>query len=233
MRTLYGLTPDRAVTPGLQTSIARMRIRRWLCERLGLGDPRPPRVEDDFDRPSKIVGLMRGMGGVLLLGALGGSGQWCGAAVVGPPATNRVVLTWDSLGTGTRYYVQTSANLLTWTTVTNSIATNVILTFAGDTAPSFRLWASNAPPVSVKLTWDPSVPDTDVAGYFIYYGGATRNYANRVDVGLATTGVVSNLLAATPYYFAATAYTSSGLESDFSNEAVCQRPLRLRIQRLP
>jgi hypothetical protein len=233
MRILYGLTPDRAVTPGLETWIAWMGIRRRFRERRGLGEPRPPRAEDDFRRPCKIVELTRRMGGVLLLAALGASGQWCAAAVVGPPPTNRVVLAWDSLGTGTRYYVQTSTNLLTWTAGTNSIATNVVLTFSGDKSPSFRLWASNAPPVSAKATWDPSVPSTDVAGYFIYYGRSRRTYTNRVDVGLATTGVVSNLLAATPYYFAVTAYASSGLESDFSNEAVCQRPLRLRIQRLP
>ena len=83
------------------------------------------------------------------------------------------------------------------------------------------------------LAWDPSAPSTDVAGYFIYYGVSTRSYTNRVDVGLGTNGVVSNLVAGTTYYFAMTAYTSSGLESDFSNEAVWQSPLRLKIQRSP
>ena len=170
---------------------------------------------------------------ILILAALGASGQWRAAAVVVPPATNQVVLTWGSLGSGTRYYVQTSTNLLAWTAVTNTAATNVSLTFIGDKARMFRLSASNAPPQSVTLAWDPSVPSTDVAGYFIYYGASPGSYTNKVDVGLGTNGMVSNLVAGTTYYFARTAYTSSGLESDFSNEAVWQCPLRLKIQRSP
>jgi hypothetical protein len=177
---------------------------------------------------------MRCIGEVLLLAALGAFGQWRAAAIVVPPATNtnRVALTWSSLGSGTRYYVQTSTNLLTWTAATNTTATNVSLAFIGDKARMFRLSASNAPPQSATLAWNPSA-GTNVAGYFLYYGGATGSYTNRFDAGLATNGVVSNLVAGTTYYFAATAYTSSGLQSDYSNETVWQCPLRLKIQRLP
>jgi len=170
---------------------------------------------------------------IILLVALGASGQWHAAAVVVPPATNGVALTWGSLGPGTRYYVQTSTDLLTWTAATNTTATNVSLALTGDKARMFRLWASNAPPQSVTLAWDPSVPLANVAGYFIYYGVSPGSYTNQVDVGLGTNGMVSNLVAGTTYYFARTAYTSSGLESDFSNEAVWQCPLRLKIQRSP
>ena len=180
------------------------------------------------------LGLMRRIGGVLLLAALGASGQWRAAAVVvPPPAANGVVLTWGSLGPGTRYYVQTSTDLLTWTAATNTTATNVSLAFTGDKSRTFRLCASNAPPQSVTLAWDPSIPSTDVTSYSIYYGVSTGSYTNLVEVGLGTNGVVSNLVAGTTYYFAATAHTLSGLESVFSNEAVWQSPLRLRIQRLP
>jgi hypothetical protein len=170
---------------------------------------------------------------ITLLAALGVSGHWRAAAVVLPPATTRVALSWGSLGPGTQYYVQTSTNLLAWTAATNTTATNVSLAFTGDTSRTFRLSASNAPPKSVTLAWDPSVPSTGIAGYFIYYGGATGSYTNLVDVGLATNGVVSNLVAGTTYYFAVTAHDSSGLESDFSNEAVWQNSLQLTIQRLP
>jgi len=173
------------------------------------------------------------MGEVLLLAALGASGQWRAAAVVVPPATDRVTLTWDSLGSGTRYFVQTSTNLLTWTAATNTTATDVSLAFPAGQARIFRLLVSNAPPQSVTLAWDHSAPSTDVAGYFIYYGVSTRSYRIRFDVELATKGVVSNLVAGTTYYFATTAYTSSGLESDYSNEAAWRCPLRLKLQRLP
>jgi len=79
-------------------------------------------------------------------------------------------------------------------------------------------------PLSVTLAWDPSVGATNVAGYYIYWGGTTGNYTNRIDAGLATNGVVSNLLAGGTYYFAATAYTSSGLQSGYSSEVVWQCP---------
>ena len=170
---------------------------------------------------------------ITLLVALGASGQWHAAAVVVPPATNQVAMTWGSLGPGTRYYVQTSTDLLTWTAATNTTATNVSLALTGDKARTFRLWASNAPPQSATLAWYPGVSSTNVAGYFIYYGASSGSYTNQVDVGLATNGVVSNLAAGTTYYFATTAYTASGLESDLSNEAVWQCPLRLKIQRSP
>ena len=170
---------------------------------------------------------------LVLLAVLGASGQWRAAAFVVPPATNRVVFTWGSLGQGTQYYVQTSTDLLTWTATTNTAATNVSLTLTGDKARTFRLWASNATPQSATLAWDPSAPSAKVAGYFIYYGVSPGSYTKVVDVGLGTNGVVSNLMAGTTYYFATTAYTTSGLQSALSNVAVWQSPLLLTIQRSP
>ena len=147
---------------------------------------------------------------IILLAALGAAGQWRAAAVVVPPGTtNRVALAWCSL------------------------ATNVSLAFIGGQERMFRLSASNTPPQSATLAWNPSVPSTNVAGYFMYYGATPDSYTNRVDVGLGTNVVVTNLSAGKTYYFAATAYTSAGLESDYSNEAAWQCPLRLKIQRSP
>jgi hypothetical protein len=170
---------------------------------------------------------------ILLLAALGASGQWRVAAVVVPPATNRVALTWGSLGPGTRYYVQTSTNLLTWTAATNTAATNVSLAFIGDTARKFRLSASNVPPQSVTLAWDPSPGTNAIANYNLYYGIASATYTNVVAAGTNTTVSISNLVAGATYYFAATAVDTSGLESDYSSEAVWKCPLRLKIHRLP
>jgi hypothetical protein len=147
--------------------------------------------------------------------------------------TNQILLNWSSLGPGTLYFVQTSANWSNWTAVTSTTSTNVSLTFTGDTLRMFRLSGTNAPPQSVTLEWAPIFPSADVAGYFLYYGEATRNYTIQVDVGLATNAVVANLAAGTTYFFATTVYTFSDLESDYSNEVVWRCPLTLGIQMLP
>lgn len=73
--------------------------------------------------------------------------------------------------------------------------------------------------VSVPLAWNPS-PDVNIAGYKIYYGGASRTYTNSVDVGNVTSTVITGLAEGTTYFFAATTYGADGVESDFSDEAV-------------
>jgi sulfur relay (sulfurtransferase) complex TusBCD TusD component (DsrE family) len=70
---------------------------------------------------------------------------------------------------------------------------------------------------SVTLAWDRST-STNIAGYKIYYGTTSRAYTNTVDTGSSTNVTVSGLVNSTTYYFAATAYDTSNLESDFSNE---------------
>jgi hypothetical protein len=173
------------------------------------------------------------MGGILLLAALGASGQWRAAAVVVPPATDRVALTWESLGSGTRYYVQTSTNLLTWTAATNTTATNVSLAFPAGQARIFRLLVSNAPRQSVTLAWHPSPGTSVIANYNVYYGAASATYTNVVAAGTNSTVSISNLVNGTTYYFAATAVDTSGLESDYSTEVSARIGVRLKIQRLP
>jgi hypothetical protein len=71
---------------------------------------------------------------------------------------------------------------------------------------------------SVTLAWDAS-PDPSVTGYRIYIGGASGNYTNSANVGNVTSTVLTNLTEGATYYFAATAYDATGVESDFSNEA--------------
>ncbi len=75
----------------------------------------------------------------------------------------------------------------------------------------------------VTLSWDPpttnadGTPLADLAGFRIYYGLASRNYSWVIDVGNVTTYKIENLSPNT-YYFAVTAYDTSGNESDYSNE---------------
>src|SRR5688572_16148030 len=77
---------------------------------------------------------------------------------------------------------------------------------------------------SITVQWDPS-PDPNVVGYNFYYGAASRNYTNIIDVGNTTTATVSNLVEGTTYYFAATAYNVLGIESVFSDELSYTVPL--------
>ena len=66
--------------------------------------------------------------------------------------------------------------------------------------------------------------ETNLAGYKIHSGKATRNYNQIHDVGLPEIvgGRVQSTIFVTPgkNYFAATAYDTEGLESDFSEEVI-------------
>jgi hypothetical protein len=77
---------------------------------------------------------------------------------------------------------------------------------------------------SVTLAWDPpttnvdGTPIEDLTGYKIHYGTSSRTYAVSIDVGNVTSYRIDNLPSGT-YYFGATAYNSSGCQSEYSNEA--------------
>jgi len=77
---------------------------------------------------------------------------------------------------------------------------------------------------SVVLTWNPS-PDANVAGYKIYYGGASLTYTNSVLPGNVTNVTILGLTEGATYYFAATTVDAAGDESEFSNEAIYSIPL--------
>jgi oxalate decarboxylase/phosphoglucose isomerase-like protein (cupin superfamily) len=79
---------------------------------------------------------------------------------------------------------------------------------------------------SVTLAWSPST-DPSVAGYNIYYGGASGTYTNMISVGNATNATISGLDQGTTYYFAATTYTAAGVESSFSSEVSYLVPLNV------
>jgi len=77
---------------------------------------------------------------------------------------------------------------------------------------------------SVTLGWNAS-SDPTVTGYYLYYGSQSTTYTNRLSAGNATSKTVSNLVNGLTYYFVVTAYTSTGLESDPSNEVSYSVPL--------
>jgi hypothetical protein len=85
---------------------------------------------------------------------------------------------------------------------------------------------------SVTLAWNPST-DPIVAGYNVYYGGASGTYTNEICAGNATNVTISGLIQGTTYYFAATTYASSGVESPFSSEVSYLVPTNVPIGNQP
>lgn len=77
---------------------------------------------------------------------------------------------------------------------------------------------------SVTLAWNQS-QDPAIAGYNIYYGGSSRYYTNRISVGNATNATIPGLIQGITYYFAATTYSASGIESPFSSELAYLVPM--------
>jgi hypothetical protein len=69
----------------------------------------------------------------------------------------------------------------------------------------------------VTLAWDANT-ESDLAGYKIYYGNITGSYNTSINVGNVTTYRITGLLSNSTYYFVATAYNTSNLESAYSNE---------------
>ena len=68
----------------------------------------------------------------------------------------------------------------------------------------------------VTLAWDAS-PSPEVTNYRIYYGTNSRSYSFVTNAGLVLTQRVA-LPCPARWFFAATAYDTNGLESDFSDE---------------
>lgn len=93
---------------------------------------------------------------------------------------------------------------------------------------------------SVTLAWNANI-ETNVTGYRVYWGYASRAYFGTNNTVLVpnTSNVVSGLLWGSNYFFAATAYDDdNGLESDYSNEVTYKvprinKPTGLRYLPLP
>lgn len=57
---------------------------------------------------------------------------------------------------------------------------------------------------SVSLAWDPN-PESDIAGYTVYYGYASGNYSYTNQVGNTNNTTINELLPGTNYCFVVTA----------------------------
>ncbi|MDY6949963.1 MAG: fibronectin type III domain-containing protein [Thermodesulfobacteriota bacterium] len=81
------------------------------------------------------------------------------------------------------------------------------------------LWRPCAFSGELMLRWNPNT-ESDIAGYKLHYGSASRNYECAVDVGNETNYTLSGLQSGKAYYCAASAYDIQGNESDLSEEVV-------------
>jgi hypothetical protein len=88
-----------------------------------------------------------------------------------------------------------------------------------DTPQQLLVTLAITAPASTKatLTWDPNT-ESDLNGYKLYVGTISRTYGAPVDLGNVTTFEVINLQRGQTFYFAITAYDTSGNESLYSNE---------------
>ena len=80
----------------------------------------------------------------------------------------------------------------------------------------FFAGSQNAFSASVTLAWDAKT-DSGLGGYKVYYGTSSRSYSSSINVGNVTSYTLPSL-ADGNYYFAVTAYYTSGTETSFSNE---------------
>jgi len=105
--------------------------------------------------------------------------------------------------------------------------------------PSHAFGATAPVGQSVNLIWNTNT-DPNVTGCNVYYGVASGNYTNMTNAGNVTNATVSGLVAGVTYYFAATAYDSTGAQSDYSTEVaytvpttVTTTPAQVQIRSAP
>lgn len=91
-------------------------------------------------------------------------------------------------------------------------------------AATLHISAFTAQAAQASLSWAATTTNTDgtpatkLAGYKLHIGSASRSYTQEIDVGNSTSYSTSNLVDGSTYYFAVTAYDTSGIESAYSNE---------------
>jgi hypothetical protein len=86
------------------------------------------------------------------------------------------------------------------------------------TTSSLTTTPSTGTPTTASLSWSVPTTTTGVAGYNLYMGTASGVYGPPINVGNATSYVLSNLAVGNTYCFVVKSYNASGVESAPSNE---------------
>jgi len=73
------------------------------------------------------------------------------------------------------------------------------------------------PAAQITLAWNANFEPT-VSGYRVYYGTTSSYYTAVIDAGNQTTVTITGLVPGVTYFISATAYSSTGDESNFSGE---------------
>jgi hypothetical protein len=135
-------------------------------------------------------------------------------------ANKPVWATFDAT-TGTLYGTPTGAEAGTYGNVTISVSDGKLSTALSP----FAITVAPAPTRSVTLQWTAPTSNTDgtaltdLAGYTVAYGNASRQYQTTVrlpDAG--ATSLVLEGLAPGTWYFSIRSFNNTGLESDYSGE---------------
>jgi len=80
----------------------------------------------------------------------------------------------------------------------------------------FLPWLANSEG-GLNLGWNAN-PESNIAGYSIYYGTNSFTYTNKVNAGNQTNFLLRGLNSDTLYFLNLTAVNSNGIESDFTTE---------------
>jgi hypothetical protein len=118
-------------------------------------------------------------------------------------------------------------------TATGSYSAGAPLNAAGEWVMQMVAFrgASSTPPApleSATLAWNANAPTgnpaTNTVGYRLHMGSTSGHYTQTTSLGNITTSKVSNLVKGTTYYWAVTAYNSSGTDSPPSKELSYKAP---------
>ena len=119
----------------------------------------------------------------------------------------------------TYYFVVTAFNTLG----VESESSNEIVFSVPQSLPGSLDPGAEPIPAAVALIWEQNL-DPNLARYYVYYGSASGQYTEKINVGNVTNYTLPGLVPGQTYYFVVTASDQAGRESQPSGEVSFQAP---------